>query len=151
MLAQRTAVGVAVVRSRPPGRGETGGFPQHPVGERDDLAQATPIEQSRDVAGGRLGDALRVPERGVLHVAVPVRSPLRGLLVNLAAVDGLVGRLAGCSHRPSQPSAVRTPSPFPLRPNRKPPLAGPHTGDAERAWDNGRGEVGVNPPGKGNG
>lgn len=95
------------------------------MGERDHLAETTPVEQARDVPGRRLRDVLRVGRSG-LHP-----------IVNRSAVDDLVGRLVGCSHRPSQPSDVRTWTRFPLRTRRKPPVGGPRTGAAERNWDNG--------------
>src|SRR5204862_2415312 len=118
-------------------------------GERDDLAEAAPVEQPRDVAGGRLGDALRVLRGGAVRVDVHACSSALRLLVDRDALDGLAGRLVGRSHLPSQPSDVRTPSPFPLRAGRKPPLAGPRTGAAERDWDNGRQAGGPRPAGEG--
>jgi ribosome-associated protein len=100
------------------------------MGERDHLAETAPVEQARDVTGRRLRDVLRV-------LRVPAGSPGLHLIVNPSAVDGLFGRLVGCSHRPSQPSDVRTWTRFPLLTRRKPPLGGPRTGAAERDWDNG--------------
>lgn len=134
MLAQRTAGGVGVLRSRSPGRRKAGGLAQDAVGERDDVAQPTPVEQAGDVARRRLGDPLLLLRGRIVHPCVLVG---RSLLVNRGAVDGVARRLVGSSHRPSLPSDVRTPTPFPLPPRGKRRAGGPHTGVAGRDWDNG--------------